>query len=150
MLQNQGTVVVNGQLIGAIPGPSQYVTGFAPASALGPSGPLTIPPTIGGGTTAGTLTGTADSNAQAVQNAKADPFNPKVSPVLPALLMLVIALVALHLVHFRETASESSAAASHVDLWGLAIVAAGIFLAYLGITAKAGQAIQHVRTKAAT
>ena len=111
MLQNQGNVVVNGQLIGAIPGPSQFVGGFAPYSAVGPSGPLTIPPTIGtSGMTAGTLTGTADSNAQAVQNAMSDPFNPRKSPVVPALVFLVIALVALHMVHFRETVNESSGA----------------------------------------
>jgi hypothetical protein len=111
MLQNQGSVVVNGQLIGAIPGVSQYVNGFAPYSAVGPSGPLTIPPMMGGsGLTAGTLTGTADSNAQAVMNARQDPFNPKVSPVVPAIVFLGVALLALHMVHFRETVSEGGSA----------------------------------------
>lgn len=110
MLQNQGNVVVNGQLIGAIPGPSQFVGGFAPYSALAPSGPLTIPPTVGSGQTAGTLTGTADSNAQAVENAKANPFSPKASPVVPAIIFLIVALVALHMVHFRETISEGGEA----------------------------------------
>jgi len=110
MLQSQGTVVVNGQLIGGIPGVSQFVNGFAPYSAVGPSGPLTIPPMIGGGVNAGTLTGTADSNAQAVVNARQDPFNPRVSPVVPAIAFLAIALVALHMVHFRETVSEGGSA----------------------------------------
>lgn len=111
MLQNQGTVVVNGQLIGAIPGASQFVGGFAPYSALAPSGPLTIPPTVGTtGLSTGTLTGTADSNTQAVQNAVNDPFNPKKSPVVPAIVFLVVALVALHMVHFRETVNEGSSA----------------------------------------
>lgn len=109
MLQSQGNVVVNGQLIGGIPGVSQFVSGFAPYSAVGPSGPLTIPPTVGTtGLTTGTLTGTADSNAQAVANARNNPFNPKFSPVVPAIIMLVVALLALHMVHFRETISEST------------------------------------------
>ena len=110
MLQSQGSVVVNGQLIGGIPGVSQFVNGYAPYSAVGPSGPLTIPPMMGGGQTAGTLTGTADSNAQAVMNARLDPFNPKVSPVIPAIVFLAIALIALHMVHFRETVSEGGSA----------------------------------------
>lgn len=111
MLQNQGTAVVNGQLIGGVPGVSQFVNGFAPYSAVGPSGPLTIPPVVGGnGVNAGTLTGTADSNAQAVMNARLDPFNPKVSPVVPALVFLGVALLALHMVHFRETVSEGGSA----------------------------------------
>ena len=112
MLQSQGNVVVNGQLIGAIPGVSQYVSGYAPYSAVAPAGPLTIPPTMGMMATGNgglTPTGTADSNAQAVQNAKADPFNPKASPVVPALVGLAIALWALHAIHFRE---EGSAAVS--------------------------------------
>jgi hypothetical protein len=109
MLQSQGSIVVNGQLIGAVPGVSQYVAGFAPYSAVSPAGPLSIPPSIGimGTTTAGTLTGTADSNAQAVMNAKSDPFNPKVSPVVPALAALAIALIVLHTVHFREEGKVS-------------------------------------------
>lgn len=102
-------VVVNGQLIGAVPGVSQYVTGYMPYSAVSPAGPLTIPPSVGGMATAsgGTLTGTADSNAQAVSNAKSDPFNPKTSPVIPALVALVVALWALHSIHFREAGKVS-------------------------------------------
>jgi hypothetical protein len=107
MLQNQGTVVVNGQLIGAIPGVSQYVSGFAPYSAVSPAGPLSIPPTMGGIGTTGTLTATADSNAQAVANAKSDPFNSKVSPVVPMLIALAISLWALHAIHFREEGKVS-------------------------------------------
>lgn len=111
MLQSQGNAVVNGQLVGQIPGVSQFVSGFAPYSAVGPSGPLTIPPMIGGnGMNAGTLTGTADSNSQAVMNAKNDPWNPAVSPVVPALIFLGVALVALHMVHFRESVSEGGSA----------------------------------------
>jgi hypothetical protein len=105
MLQNQGSVVVNGQLVGQVPGVSQYVSGFAPYSAVSPTGPLTIPPTVGMMATAGgglTATPTADSNAQAVANAASDPFNPKKSPVVPALIALALALFMLHAVHFRE------------------------------------------------
>lgn len=109
MLQTQGGVVVNGQLVSQVPGVSQYVTGYAPYSAVSPAGPLSIPPSIGimGTTTAGTLTGTSDSNAQAVHNATRDPFNPKVSPVVPALVALAIALFMLHAVHFREEGKVS-------------------------------------------
>lgn len=108
MLQSQGAAVVNGQLVSQIPGVSQYVNGFAPYSAVAPAGPLSIPPTVGMmGTTAGTLTGTADSNSQAVMNAKSDPFNSKVSPVIPALLFLGVALFALHSIHFREEGKVS-------------------------------------------
>jgi hypothetical protein len=110
MLQSQGSVVVNGQLVGAIPGVSQYVSGFAPYSAVAPAGPLTIPPTVGmmaTGNGALTPTGTADSNAQAVMNAKKDPFNPKTSPVIPALVALGLALFMLHAVHFREAGKAS-------------------------------------------
>lgn len=110
MLQNQGAVIVNGQLVSQISGVSQYVSGFAPYSAVAPAGPLTIPPTMGAvGTTGGTLTGTADSNAAAVQNAKGDPFNPKASPVIPALVFLGVALFVLHAVHFREAGHVSEA-----------------------------------------
>lgn len=108
MLQNQGSVVVNGQLVSQVPGVSQYVNGFAPYSAVSPSAPLSIPPTMGSmGTTAGTLTPTADSNSQAAQNAHDDPYNPKVSPVIPALVALGFALFMLHWVHFREEGGAS-------------------------------------------
>jgi hypothetical protein len=112
MLQSQGTVVVNGQLIGAVPGVSQYVNGFAPYSAVAPAGPLTIPPTVGGLATGNgglTATSTADSNSQAVANATADPFNPKKSPVIPALVALAIALWALHAIHFRDESAPAEA-----------------------------------------
>ena len=112
MLQSQGNVVVNGQLIGAIPAISQYTTGYMPYSAVSPSSPLTIPPSVSGyggyGQTAGTLTGTADSNAQAVASATSDPFNPSKSPVIPALVALGVALFMLHAVHFREGPKESA------------------------------------------
>lgn len=112
MLQSQGSAVVNGQLVGQIPGVSQYVNGYAPYSAVGPASPLTIPPTIGqsGVGTSLTPTGTADSNAQAVQNAIADPFNIKKSPVVPAIVFLAVALLALHFIHFREEASVKESA----------------------------------------
>lgn len=108
MLNQQGSIVVNGQLVSQAPAVSQYVGGFAPYSAVSSSGPLTIPPTVGstGGTT-GTLTPTADSNAQAASNAASDPFNPKVSPVIPALVALGFALFMLHAVHFREEGKAS-------------------------------------------
>jgi hypothetical protein len=108
MLQSQGTAVVNGQLVSQVPFVSQYVNGFAPYSAVSPSGPITIPPTVGNmGVSAGTITGTADSNAQAAMNAKSDPFNPKVSPVIPALVALGVCLFVLHAVHFREEGKVS-------------------------------------------
>jgi hypothetical protein len=106
MLQNQGSVVVNGQLVSQAAGVSQYVNGFAPYSAVSPATPLTIPPMMGSmgglGNTGGTITATADSNAAATANAQADPFNPKVSPVIPALVALALALFFLHAVHFRD------------------------------------------------
>lgn len=108
MLNQQGTIVVNGQLVSQVPSVSQYVSGYAPYSAVGSSGPLTIPPTVGSmGLNTGTLTGTADSNAQAAQNASKDPWNPKVSPVVPALVALLIAIVMLDKVHFREEGKAS-------------------------------------------
>lgn len=36
-----------------------------------------------------------------------------------------------------------------MNAWGLGIVVLGVFLVYLGITAKAGNAITHVRSRAA-
>lgn len=108
MLQQQGSIVVNGQLVSQAAGVSQYVNGYAPYSAVGSSGPLTIPPTVGGvGVNTGTITPTADSNAQAMQNAMNDPFNPKVSPVIPALFALAFALFMLHEVHFRSEGGKS-------------------------------------------
>ena len=107
MLQSQGAVVVNGQLVSQIPVVSQYITGYAPYSAVAPAGPLSIPPSVGGVGTTGTLTGTADSNSQAVMNAKSDPFNMKVSPVIPMLAFLGVALFALHAIHFREEGKVS-------------------------------------------
>jgi hypothetical protein len=108
-VQNQGSIVVNGQLVSQAPIASQYVTGYMPYSPLGSSFPLTIPPTVGGsGVNTGTLTPTADSNAQAAQNAANDPFNPKVSPLIPALLALAFALFMLHEVHFRSDGASST------------------------------------------
>jgi hypothetical protein len=108
MLQQQGSIVVNGQLVSQAPIVSQYVTGYMPYNALGSAGPLTIPPSVGAGQTGGTLTATADSNSQAAANAARDPFNPKVSPVIPALFALGFALFMLHEVHFREGSPASS------------------------------------------
>lgn len=108
MLNQQGTAVVNGQLVSQAPSVSQYVSGFAPYSAVSSSGPLSIPPQMGSmGGTAGTLTPTADSNSQAVANAANDPFNSKVSPVVPALVGLALALWALHTIHFRDAGGSS-------------------------------------------
>src|ERR1700679_30753 len=111
MLQKQGSAIVNGQLVSQAPIVSQYVTGYAPYSAASPSGPLTIPPTMGTwGNNAGPVSATADSNAQATLNAKSDPFNPKKSPVIPAIVGLGLALFILHAVHFREGAKVSESA----------------------------------------
>jgi len=110
MLQQQGSIVVNGQLVSQVPAVSQYVSGFSPYSPVSASGPLTIPPSVGtAGINTGTLTPTADSNAQATQNAVMDPFNPKVSPVIPALVALGLALFMLHAVHFRDEGESHGA-----------------------------------------
>lgn len=106
MLQQQGSAVVNGQLVSQVPAVSQFVTGFMPYSALGAAAPLSIPPGMGlGGVSGSTLQAgagvTGVANPQAVANAAASPFDPHTSPVPWALGGLALALIALHTLHFR-------------------------------------------------
>lgn len=72
-----------------------------------------VPPFIGGGGSAGSGGlesvggyGTAGNNAQVTAIAAAHPFNPKVSPVWWAVVLLVGSLILLKGIHWRETTLE--------------------------------------------
>jgi hypothetical protein len=76
------------------------------------------PPYIGGGAMsmgAGAAThvggyGTADNNAQVAAIANAHPWNLRVSPVLWAVVGLVVGLIALKSIHWREAILEGNEA----------------------------------------
>lgn len=110
--------VVNGQLV-AFPQHAQYVPqGWTPQTIgvpqVSPSYPpymLGVGPSAAVGSTGGGAVsvggyGTADNNAMATSIAARNPWNLKVSPVPWALAGLVLSLVLLRAIHWRETVEE--------------------------------------------
>lgn len=103
-----GTAIVNGQLTSQAPGVSFTPLGYVPYAAQGAARPPSLPPSTGGyGSSGASVYGepstyaSANDNSAMVANAQASPFSIGASPVIPAIVMLAIALFLLHFVHFR-------------------------------------------------
>lgn len=115
------TSIVNSQLID-FPSPAAYNPfGFGPQTVGVPNVSPSLPPYMGsplgtaGGSAAGSTIGgygTADNNAQVAAIANAHPWSLKVSPVVWATVGLVVSLVILKAVHWRETIIEGSESGS--------------------------------------
>lgn len=113
--------VVNGQLV-AFPQRTQYVPqGWTPQTIGVPQVSPSYPPymlgvgpnaptgaTSGGATSVGGY-GTADNNSMVASIAARNPWNLKVSPVIWATGGLVLSLVLLRAIHWRETVEEHAA-----------------------------------------
>jgi hypothetical protein len=96
-----GTILANGQLTSQAPGFAFNPIGYTPYAAQGAARPSSLPPMMGGPGVAGTGYGAASDNDSLVANATAAPFS-TLSPVIPAILFLVVGLLLLHFVHFRS------------------------------------------------
>ena len=108
------TTVVNGNRF-AVPDHNQWFpVGYGPSTTGVPQVSPTMPPFLGGSPTNNSMIeqvggyGTAGNNAMATSVANSNPWNPKLSPVLPAIVGLLVALVLLRHIHWRETMSEST------------------------------------------
>ncbi|HEY2300524.1 MAG TPA: hypothetical protein VGH66_01445 [Acidimicrobiales bacterium] len=107
------SVVVNGQLVWQ-PDTDQYFPTAYGAQTVGvPQVSPSYPPYLGapmasapGASNVGGY-GTASNNDKATQIAAAHPWNPRVSPTWWAVIGLVLSLMLLKAVHWRETILES-------------------------------------------
>lgn len=111
------SAVVNGQLVTL---PSRYAyapTPFGPQTVGVPQVTPSYPPYIGGaGTSAPGMEnvggyGTAGANSLATGIAAAHPWSFKLSPVWTAVLGLVVSLLLLKAIHWRETILEGEESA---------------------------------------
>ena len=106
------SVAINGQLLNVPPSAAWNPLSWGPQTRGVPNVSPAYPPFMGGGmqTAPGSEAvggyGTAGNNAMATQIAAAHPFNPRVSPVLWAVVGLVVSLILLKAVHWRETIIE--------------------------------------------
>lgn len=103
------TTVVNGQRFTA-PTRNQYMpTGYGPSTTGVPQVSPSMPPFLGGSPTNNSMMeqvggyGTAGNNALMAATAAANPWSPRLSPVLPAIIGLLLAIVLLKKIHWRET-----------------------------------------------
>lgn len=125
MSLGQGTQVVDGQRNQF---PTSYAyspTGYGPSTTGVPQVSPTMPPFIGASNTgsgAGMAAGmegvggygTAANNTLTAAIAGANPHSPKVSPVWWAVIALVVGLVLLKGIHWRETTLEGFDENGHV------------------------------------
>lgn len=109
------STVVNGQLL-ALPQSYQYApAGYGPQTVGVPQVSPSYPPFLGApmGQTAGASAvggyGTADNNTLAASVANKHPFNLKGSATIWAVGGLVVSLVLLKAIHWRETLEEAGA-----------------------------------------
>lgn len=111
------TVAVNDQLL-AFPSSAAYnPQGYAPQTVGVPQVTPSFPPYIGGAAPTSAAPGassvggygTSENNSQAAAIANANPFNLRVSPVVWAVFGLVLSLVLLKAIHWRETLQEAGA-----------------------------------------
>ena len=105
------TAVVNGQRF-TTPTTAAYLpTAYGPQTTGVPNVSPTMPPFIGGQASATSTLGvetvggygTAGNNALATTVAGNNAFNPRVSPVIWAVLGLIVGLLALKWIHWRDT-----------------------------------------------
>ena len=110
------SAVVNGQLVTL---PSRYAympTPFGPQTVGVPQVTPSYPPYVGGSSSAPGVEnvggyGTAGANALATGIAAQNPWSPKLSPVWMAVVGLIVALVLLKAIHWRETILEGNESA---------------------------------------
>lgn len=114
MSQGSQTQVVNGQRNIFPTGAQWNPIGYGPSTVGVPQVSPTMPPFLGGGGSGTGLGiegvggyGTAGGNLTATAIAGANPWNPKVSSVWWAVILLVVGLMLLKAVHWRETILES-------------------------------------------
>jgi hypothetical protein len=125
MSLGQGTQVVDGQR-NLFPTSFAYSPqSFGPQTTGVPNVSPTMPPFIGAANTAGGMGsaagmegvggyGTATNNTLTTAIANSNPHNLKVSPVWWAVIALVVGLVLLRAVHWRETTLEGFDERGHV------------------------------------
>lgn len=118
------SALVNGQLLSFPTYASYSPVGYGPQTTGVPNVSPTMPPFIGAansGTGQGAAAGlegvggygTAANNTLTTSIAGANPHNPKVSPVWWAVIALVVGLVLLKGIHWRETTLEGFNESGH-------------------------------------
>lgn len=110
------TTVVNGNRF-SVPAWSQWMPqGYGPQTTGVPQVTPSMPPYLGGSPTNNSMLesvggyGTAGNNAMAAQIAASSPWSPKNSPVLAAIVGLLLAIFLLKKVHWRDTILEEAGA----------------------------------------
>lgn len=110
MSLDQGTAVVNGQRFTTPTWGAYAPVGFGPQTTAVPIITPAIPPMVGGGGgSVGGLTeniggyGTAGNNSYATAVAAANPWSPRQSPVIWAIVGLLLSIFLLRHVHWRDT-----------------------------------------------
>lgn len=106
-----GTQVIDGQRFALPQGSAFFPTAFGPQTTGVPQVSPTMPPFLGGSSSGGGLSavggyGTADNNSMVTSIAAMHPFNWKVSPVLWAVIGLVVSLLLIQKIHWRKTILE--------------------------------------------
>ena len=114
------TAVYNGQRFKLPQGNVYFPTAYGPQSQGVPQISPTMPAFIGGSQASGGYSsvngyGTADNNSTVTAVAAAHPFNWKVSPVLWAVVGLVVSLLLIQKIHWRKTILEGE---EHVGILG--------------------------------
>ena len=107
-----GTQVIDGQRFALPQGSAFFPTAFGPQTTGVPQVSPTMPPFLGGSSSgSGSLAavngyGTADNNSMVTSIAAMHPFNWKVSPVLWAVIGLVVSILLIQKIHWRKTILE--------------------------------------------
>lgn len=108
------TAVVNGQRFATPSWAAYRPAGYGPQTTGVPQVSPSMPPFLGGSPVNNSIVegvggyGTAGNNSFAAQMAAANPFNPRVSPVLWAVGGLLVSLFLLRHVHWRDTIVEGA------------------------------------------
>lgn len=108
------TVVINGQRFTTPTWDSYAPTGYGPSTTGVPQVSPSMPPYLGGSPTNNSMLeqvggyGTAGNNALMASVAAANPWSPRHSPVLFAVIGLLLALFLLRHVHWRDTILEGA------------------------------------------
>lgn len=110
MALGPSTQVINGTRFDLSSREAWFPRGWGPQTAGVPQISPTMPPFLGGSPYASSSIyatasgmGTAENNNAATQIAAAHPFNWKVSPLLWAVIGLVVALLLIQKIHWRKT-----------------------------------------------
>ena len=115
-----GTQVIDGQRFALPQGSAFFPTAFGPQTVGVPQVSPTMPAFLGGSASGGGMSdvngyGTADNNTMVTSIASMHPFNWKVSPVLWAVIGLVVSILLIQKIHWRKTILEGE---EHIGLGG--------------------------------